>query len=77
MFTDVVDEHLARVGLNRKTEGVAKLDRPDGAVSARSPPVEGIVLGNRAVLVDALHLPLQGAQELRVTALGVVTHRAT
>src|SRR5215213_3387046 len=70
----VVDEHLAGVGLNRKAEGVAKPERPNGTVTPRSPLVEGVALWDRAVLVDAQHLPLQGAQGLRVVAVGVVAH---
>src|SRR3712207_6970807 len=34
----------------------------------------GIVPGNGAVLVDAQHLPLQGAQGLRIAAVAVITH---
>src|SRR5215208_396481 len=74
LFADVVDEHLALVGLNGKAERVAKPERPDGAVCACSPLVEGIVAGNGAVLVDAQHLPLQAAQGLGVLAPGVLTH---
>lgn len=45
----------------------------DGAVVARGALVEGVSLGDRAVLVDAEHLPFQGAQRLRVGAIVVVT----
>src|SRR5919112_1823706 len=74
LFTDVVDEHLALVGLDSKAEGVAKPERPDGAVCACGPLVEGIVPGNRAVLVAAQSLPRQVAKGLGVLALGVLTH---
>src|SRR5215208_7591361 len=74
LFTDVIDEHLALVGLNSKAEGIAKPERPDSTVCARSLLVEGVIPGNGAILVYAQHLPLQVAHGLSVLALGIVTH---
>ena len=61
-------------GLNRKAEGVAKSERPDGAVCPYSPLVKWVAPGNRAVIVYAQYLPLQVAQGLRVLAISGLTH---
>ena len=53
----IVDEHPVRVGLHREAERVAQAQSPNSLVLARGITVEGVVGGDRAVRVDAQHLP--------------------